>query len=520
MVNAAKKPKPVVLAIMDGWGHSEESHHNAIALAQTPTAYRLDATCPKAFLKTSGAAVGLPAGQIGNSEVGHQTIGAGRIVMQDLLRINTAIAAGVFAESPVLNDLAAKLAATGGAVHIIGLVSDGGVHSHSDHIIALAHAMATRAIPMWLHVITDGRDCPPQAAQAHLRQFQQALPPQARIATISGRYFAMDRDNRWQRTAAAWQVMTFGTSATSSDNATSPNLETAINTAYQRGESDEFITPTCLANYAGMAAGDGLLVANFRADRIRQLLSGWLFSDSPSREKLPPPPNMAAVVAMASYSADIDKLAHILFPPQSSGKTLGKVVAEAGLSQLRLAETEKYPHVTFFFNGGDEAPLPHEKRRLIPSPKVATYDQAPAMSIAGVVEALLAAIRQQQYDLIVVNFANPDMVGHTGDLPASIKAVEAVDQAVAQAISALTEVGGCMLLTADHGNCECMWDSSQNCPHTAHTTNPVPLWWVGAPDGAKLVDGGLCDLAPSLLELLGLRIPAEMTGKSLLRHQK
>ncbi|MCG8626488.1 MAG: 2,3-bisphosphoglycerate-independent phosphoglycerate mutase [Proteobacteria bacterium] len=521
------KPKPVVLAIMDGWGHRVAQDHNAIALANTPAIDTLDKTCPKAFLATSGEAVGLPKNQVGNSEVGHQTIGAGRVTPQDLLRINTAIRDGSFATSSILTKLADSLVSdkqNPKSAHIIGLVSDGGVHSHSDHIIAIAQALATRQpnLTIYVHAISDGRDSPPKAAHAHLTRLK-SLPKTAKIATLGGRYFAMDRDQRWQRTRLAWLAMSFGSDRQKYDEAAIHHYETAaaaIDAGYQRGESDEFITPSTLGDYHGMADGDAVVMANFRADRVRQLLAGWIFPDSPLARMTPPSPRISQLVAMTSYSAEIDRHAEILFPPQPHTTSLAEAVSAAQLRQLRLAETEKYPHVTFFFNGGRESPFAHEDRCLVASPKIATYDLKPTMSIEEVADALLTAITQQSHDMIIVNFANPDMVGHTGDLTATIAAVEAVDKVVGESVAALNKIGGCMLLTSDHGNCETMWDVANNSPHTAHTTNPVPIWWVGAPAGASLADGGLCDLAPSMLELLGVAIPHDMTGKSLLRHRK
>ena len=507
--SASSSKRPVVLAIMDGLGHREDSHCNAVKLAATPVLDRLDQTVPKAFLEASEAAVGLPAGQVGNSEVGHMTIGAGRILKQDLVRIHETIAKDSFKTSPILDQMAATCHSNSSAVHILGMASEGGVHSHSDHILALTQAMRDRNIAVWLHLFTDGRDTVPGGAAAHFQQFLNQCPEGARIATVTGRYYTMDRDHRWQRTSLAVDAIAYAKADYHHGDALA-----AITAGYERGESDEFFLPSVIGNYQGIGHGDGIIMANFRADRVRQLLNGLLFSDTPVRAPLPKG-TISTSVAMSSYSEQLDAVCDILFPPHPLTQTLGDVVAAAGLRQLRLAETEKYPHVTFFLNGGDETPHDGEDRCLIPSPQVATYDLQPEMSADQVLSALLDAINSASHDLIIVNFANPDMVGHTGDLNAAIKAVETVDQALDAVISALQACGGVMLLTADHGNCEQMWDEDSDGPHTAHTTNLVPVYWINAPDNGGLRDGGLSDLAPSLLELLGIPIPKEMTGKSL-----
>lgn len=503
--------RPVVLAIMDGLGHREGADYNAVKLAKTPVMDQLDHTVPKAFLHASEAAVGLPAGQVGNSEVGHMTIGAGRILKQDLVRIGDAIASDMFDTSPVLDELASELHGKQKAVHILGMASEGGVHSHSDHILALANAMCNRNIPVWLHLFTDGRDTLPGDAIDHFDHFFKACPAGARLATVTGRYYAMDRDNRWERTGLAHNAIAYGKADHQFADA-----KTAIKAAYNRGETDEFFLPAVINGYQGITSGDGIIMANFRADRVRQLLGGLLLSDSPIDNPLPES-TISKAVAMSSYSEQLDAVCNILFPAIPLTHTLGDVVAAAGMSQLRLAETEKYPHVTFFLNGGSENIHKGEERCLIASPKVATYDLQPEMSAQKVLASLLKAISTHSHDLIIVNFANPDMVGHTGVLEAAIKAVETVDHALGFVLSALETSGGVMLLTADHGNCELMWDKASRSPHTAHTTNPVPIYWIGAPDNWSLCDGGLSDLAPSLLELLGLPIPPEMTGTSLLQ---
>ena len=501
--------KPVVLAIMDGWGHSERCEHNAVRLAKTPVIDGLDASAPKTFLDASEGAVGLPSGQVGNSEVGHLTIGAGRVIEQDLVRINARVESGALAAHPLLDECARLVRPHNGAVHILGMLSQGGVHSHQAHILTLTEAMAKRGIEVWLHLFTDGRDSLPGNAAKDFAWLQARLPENARIASICGRYYAMDRDQRWHRTGASFRTIAHAQAAHHFD---AP--QTAIAAAASRGESDEFFRPAIISNYAGMKQGDGLIMANFRADRVRQLLALLL---NIHQKESAPAPALSAAVFMTPYEKTLDAKAKILFPPHRLTNTLGDVVAAAGLRQLRLAETEKYPHVTFFLNGGMETPHAGESRHLIPSPHVATYDLQPEMSAEKVLDALINAITAKQHELIIVNFANADMVGHTGDLAAAIKAVETIDTAIGATIKALNAAGGTMLLTADHGNCEMMWDESSQAPHTAHTTNPVPLYWLGAPPNARLKTGNLSDLAPSILSLLGLTIPDEMTGTSLLK---
>jgi len=499
--------KPVVLFIMDGWGHREDSRNNAVRLARTPTIDRLDKEAPKAFLLASGPAVGLPEGQVGNSEVGHMTIGAGRIIRQDLARIDAAVADGSIRTLPLLDELAGTLRENGGAAHLMGLVSPGGVHSRDAHILALAEALAIRNITVWIHAFTDGRDTLPKLAGETLPAFAESLPDGVRMATVTGRYYAMDRDRRWDRTQLAWDAITHARS----DRHAASAIE-ALEKSYNDGLSDEFLLPTVIDGYQGMTDGDSLIMGNFRADRVRQILTGWILEDPDFRPR--ERPRLIRPIGLVPYSDQLDHAMDALFGQLDIPNTLGEVVAAAGLSQLRLAETEKYPHVTFFLNGGMEEMQKKETRELVPSPKVATYDLQPEMSANHVRDILVDAIRKGQHDLIIVNFANPDMVGHTGDLDAAIRAVEVVDQAVGDTITALDEKGGVMLLTADHGNCEIMWDDDANSPHTAHSYNPVPIYLIGG--SASLRDGGLSDLAPTLLTLLGLEVPPEMTGTSLL----
>jgi 2,3-bisphosphoglycerate-independent phosphoglycerate mutase len=500
--------KPVVLCILDGWGLREDSFANAPRLAQVPNFSRIQAECPHAQLITHGPDVGLPTGQMGNSEVGHTNIGAGRVVAMDLGAIDLAVEDGSFAANAALEAFIAALKKSGGAAHLMGVVSDGGVHGHILHLLAAARAITAAGVPVRVHAITDGRDVPPSSAPGYVAQLLAGLPDGARVATLSGRYYAMDRDTRWERVALAFAAMSAGIGAAASD------ALAAVAAAATRGETDEFIRPTVLAGYAGAADGDGLFCLNFRSDRAREILSALAdpaFTAFATGRR----PAWAAALGMVEYSGDHNRFMTTAFPKRTIVNGLGEWVAVKGLRQFRLAETEKYPHVTFFLNGGREVPFPGEDRHMAPSPKVATYDLQPEMSAAEVADHLARAIRDR-YDLIVCNFANPDMVGHTGSLPAAIAACEAVDRGLGQALEALNEVGGAMIVTADHGNCETMVDPDTGQPHTAHTTNPVPVILVGGPPGARLRDGRLADLAPTLLHLMGLPVPSEMTGQSLI----
>jgi len=503
-------PRPVMLVILDGWGWREEVADNAVRQAKTPNFDRLWASCPHAFLRPSGHDVGLPDGQMGNSEVGHLNIGAGRVVMQELPRIDKAIADGTMAAMPPLTDFIAKLKASGGTAHLLGLVSGGGVHSHLRHAAALAKILAGAGIPVAVHALTDGRDTPPLSAPGFVAELQAALPEGARIATVIGRYFAMDRDNRWERVSKAWAAIALGRG-----EATAPDAQAAIRAAHARDVTDEFIPATVIGGYRGMQDGDGLLCFNFRADRVREILAALLdpaFAGF-AREKVV---KVSAALGMTQYSTELNHLMGTLFSPQSMADILGAVVSKAGRKQLRMAETEKYPHVTYFLNGGEETPFPGESRIMVPSPKVATYDLQPEMSAPELTAKAVAAIRSGEQDLIVLNFANADMVGHSGILAAAIKACEAVDQGLGAIADALREVGGALLFTADHGNAELMKDPVTGGPHTAHTTNPVPVVLMGGPEGGRLHDGRLADLAPTVLQLMGLKQPAAMTGVSLL----
>ncbi|MEM0921636.1 MAG: 2,3-bisphosphoglycerate-independent phosphoglycerate mutase [Pseudomonadota bacterium] len=501
--------RPVVLTILDGWGMSARREGNAPLLAKTPTLDRLMASCPLAKLAASGVDVGLPEGQIGNSEVGHTNIGAGRVVWQTLPRIDKAIEDGSFFAIPALVDFMVRLKASGGRAHLMGLISPGGVHSHQRHVSALAMLLSKAGIEVEIHAFLDGRDVAPGSGPAAMAQLLEDVAPLSgvRVATVCGRFFAMDRDHRWERVERAFRLLADG------EGARFPGALAAIDAAYENQIGDEFLEPAVVADYPGMMDGDGLISANFRSDRMRELLRALLDPEFTAFDSAAAP-HFSATLGMISYSEKIDAWMPAMFPPEEIVNTLGEWLAAHGKRQFRVAETEKYPHVTFFLNGGIETPDPGEERHMAPSPKVRTYDLAPEMSAAEVAEALAGAIRGG-YDLIVANFANPDMVGHSGVLEAAVAACEAVDRGLGEALAALDDVGGAMLITADHGNCEVMIDPVSGSPHTAHTTNPVPVLLVGAP-GYGLADGRLADLAPTLLELMGLDQPGEMTGRSLL----
>jgi len=502
--------RPVMLVILDGWGWREETADNAVRQANTPCFDALWAQGPHAFLKTSGRDVGLPDGQMGNSEVGHLNIGAGRVVMQDLVRIDAAVEDGTLATLPGFTALVEKVKAASGKLHLCGLLSPGGVHSHQDHAIALARAATAAGLEVLVHAWTDGRDTAPNAAPDFLARFEAALPAGAKIATVCGRYYAMDRDKRWDRVKLAYDVMA------TAKGARFATAKEAVAAAHAAGQTDEFIPPAAIGDYRWMNHGDGLLCFNFRADRVREILSALL---DPAFDGFAPEPTIrfSAAAGLTEYSAALNPFLLTLFPPQSMADILGEVVAKSGLTQLRMAETEKYPHVTYFLNGGEETPYPGEDRIMVPSPKVATYDLQPEMSAPELTEKAVQAIRSGTYDLIVLNFANPDMVGHTGSLPAAIKACETVDAGLGRIAEAIAAMGGRLVVTADHGNAELMRDPATGGPHTAHTTNIVPVLLHGAPQGATLSDGRLADLAPTLLALLGVKQPSAMTGRSLLQ---
>jgi 2,3-bisphosphoglycerate-independent phosphoglycerate mutase len=468
---------------------------------------------PHARLQASEHYVGLPDHQMGNSEVGHTNIGAGRLVMQDLPRIDTAIASGEMAHMAALHDFAARLKESGGCAHVLGLLSPGGVHSHQRQIAALGRIVAEAGVPVAIHAFLDGRDTPPKAALAYLKDFEDDLAglENLRVFTICGRYFAMDRDRRWDRVEKAYGVIVDGRGEAAADAAS------AVAAAYRRGETDEFVAPTAIAGYRGMRDGDGLLIANFRADRVREIATALLdpgFSDFDRPRRI----GFAAALGLVEYSTELNRFLATLFPPEDLADTLGEVVSKAGLRQLRIAETEKYAHVTFFLNGGRETTFPGEERILVPSPRVATYDQQPEMSAVEVTDKVVEAIAAGHFDVIVLNYANADMVGHTGRLDAAVRAVETVDTCLGRLTAAVQQAGGTLVVTADHGNAETMRDPETGEPHTAHTLNPVPFLVVNPPAAvAHLEDGRLADVAPTLLDILGLGQPAAMTGHSLIR---
>ncbi|MDG3041564.1 2,3-bisphosphoglycerate-independent phosphoglycerate mutase [Roseicyclus marinus] len=501
-------PKPVVLCILDGWGIGPIEAGNAPLLASTPTFDRLMATCPHATLITHGRAAGLPEGQMGNSEVGHTNIGAGRVVAMDLGMIDLAIEDGGFFTRPALADFIATLKASGGRAHLAGLASPGGVHSHQAHIVAAARALTDAGLEVLVHAITDGRDVAPSSAPGQIAALEADLPKGAGIVTVTGRYFAMDRDNRWDRVERAYRAMAEGKGVAAAA------AGEAIAAAHKAGKTDEFIEPAVIGDYAGMAEGDGLFFVNFRADRAREILAAIGDPDFDGFNR-GPRPDLAARLGMVDYSKAHDAYMTTVFPKQEIVNTLAEWVGQKGLRQFHIAETEKYPHVTFFLNGGKEPPVPGEDRYMAASPKVATYDLQPEMSAGEVTDHLVEAIGGD-YDLIVVNYANPDMVGHTGDLEAAMRACEAVDTGLGRALEALAAAGGAMIVTADHGNCETMIDPETGGPHTAHTLNPVPVILVGGPEGARLRDGILADLAPTVLQLMGLPQPEDMTGRTLI----
>ncbi len=501
-------PKPVVLCILDGWGLSDTRTGNAPHLANTPNFDRIMGSFPNATLITHGPDAGLPKGQMGNSEVGHTNIGAGRVVAMDLGQIDLAIEDGSFFKHDVLLGFATKLKASGGTAHLMGVISDGGVHGHLDHTVAAAQVFEDQGVPVALHAITDGRDVAPSSAAEYLAELRSKLPETTTIATVIGRYFAMDRDTRWDRVEKAWRAMVLA------EGSTAATAEKAISAAYDAGTTDEFIPPTVIGDYTGMTEKDGILCLNFRADRAREILSAICDPEFDAFD-ISSRPDLTGKLGMVDYSTRHAEFMDAIFPKKQVVNTLGAWVAQKGLRQFRLAETEKYPHVTFFLNGGKETPEPGEDRFMPKSPNVATYDLQPEMSAAEVSDKLVDAI-DAQYDLIVVNFANPDMVGHTGDLSAAMAACEAVDQGLGRALTALEAAGGAIIVTADHGNCETMIDPETRGAHTAHTLNPVPVIVVGGPKNATLRSGKLADLAPTVLDLMGIDLPDEMTGTSLI----
>ncbi|MFC3609392.1 2,3-bisphosphoglycerate-independent phosphoglycerate mutase [Stutzerimonas tarimensis] len=503
-------PKPLVLIILDGFGHSETPDYNAIMAAQTPVYDRLRAEYPCGLISGSGMDVGLPDGQMGNSEVGHMNLGAGRVVYQDFTRVTKSIADGDFFENPALCNAVDKAAAAGKAVHILGLLSDGGVHSHQNHLVAMAE-LATRrgAEKIYLHAFLDGRDTPPKSAQSSIELMQATFGRlgKGKVASLIGRYFAMDRDNRWDRVEQAYKLIVDGSAEYRSEYAVD-----GLIAAYERGESDEFVKATTIGEPVRVEDGDAVVFMNFRADRARELTRAFVEEDFDGFTRTRRP-RLADFVMLTQYAANIP--APSAFAPESLDNVLGEYLAKHGKTQLRIAETEKYAHVTFFFSGGREEPFEGEERILIPSPKVATYDMQPEMSAPEVTDRIVEAIEQQRYDVIVVNYANGDMVGHTGDFNAAVQAVQCLDACLGRIISALDEVGGEALITADHGNVEQMEDEVTGQAHTAHTTEPVPFLYFGRRELSIRQGGVLADVAPTMLKLLGMEKPQEMTGRSI-----
>jgi len=513
MNNMPTKHKPMLLIILDGWGYSEATEFNAINHANTPTWDRLWEQYPHTLIRGSGAEVGLPTGQMGNSEVGHLNLGAGRVVYQEFTRVSRAIRTGSFFTNQTLTDGVDLAINSGKAVHILGLLSDGGVHSHEEHIQAMAKLAVERgADKVYLHAFLDGRDTPPKSAESSIKAMNETFQSlgHGSIASIVGRYYAMDRDHRWPRVKAAYDLMTSGKA-----DYRAPDALSALQMAYDRGETDEFIKPTAIVPSGGrpvaISEGDVVIFMNYRSDRARQITRPFIEPDF-SDFKLETRPELGAFISLTEYSADFD--IPVAFPPERLQNVFGEYIAGLGLHQLRIAETEKYAHVTFFFNGGVEQPFAFEDRILVPSPDVATYDMKPEMSAPELTDKLVEAIKSEKYDTIICNYANPDMVGHTGNFEATVKAIEALDACLARVVDATLQQGGELLITADHGNAEQMRNPETGQPHTAHTSNPVPLIYIGRP--ATLQEtGALSDVTPTMLHLMDLEIPNEMGGHSL-----
>ena len=512
----AAHPRPTaatVLVVLDGWGVGEANAHNAIHMARTPNWDALWQGPAKTLLDASGTSVGLPVGQMGNSEVGHMNLGAGRVVHQDLTRIDHAIECGDFDANPVLNDTIGACRGQA-ALHVLGLLSPGGVHSHEQHIAALLALAARRGATVRLHAFLDGRDTPPRSALRSLRMIDARFP--GVIATIAGRYYAMDRDLRWQRTERAYKLIQGGEASFHFDTP-----QAALEAAYGRGESDEFVQPTAIhpadESPARLADGDAAVFMNFRADRARQLARAIVADEFPGFDR-GSRPRLAAFATLTPYADEID--APVAFGAEPEKHTLGECLTARGLTQLRIAETEKYAHVTYFFSGGRERPFPGEERILVSSPRVATYDLTPAMSAQEVTDHLVDAVASRRHDVIVCNYANADMVGHTGKLNAAVQAVESVDECLGRLLDAVAESGAQCLVTADHGNVERMVDGDCSTPHTAHTAGPVPLVYAG-PRQVRFRHGGtLADVAPTLLALMDIKAPPAMTGRSLLANAR
>lgn len=504
--------KPVVLCVLDGWGYNPKKEHNAIEMGNTPVWHELVQKWPTTMLKTSGRDVGLPDGQMGNSEVGHMNLGAGRIVYQELLRIDNALEQHDLEKNPVLLDLIQKLKETEGVCHVIGMLGPGGVHAKQTHMIALAQILNDNDIEVALHGFTDGRDTPITSGKDYVAELEQAIQsmPHVKIATLGGRYYGMDRDNRWERLTKSYEAIV------NAKGERFPTASDAMKASYEKQVFDEFVEPCVIGDYQGMEDGDAFVMTNFRMDRARaitRMLAQPDFDLAPRSRVI----HFIDAVAMTEYSKDHTQWMHVLFPPEQPKNTFGEVVSNLGLKQLRIAETEKYAHVTFYFNGGQETLFDGEDRILVPSQKVATYDLKPEMSAIEVTDKLVDAVNSDKFDVIIVNYANGDMVGHTGIMDAAIKAVETVDVCVGRLVKAVTDKGGALFITADHGNAEDM-AYEDGSPKTAHTCTPVKAVLVNG-DGVKaLKEGRLADVAPTLLDLMGIKKPEEMTGESLIER--
>ena len=511
-MSPTSRTAPVVLLVLDGWGFRAEREGNAIAMANVPTWDRLWSRAPRTLLAASGEAVGLPVGQMGNSEVGHLNLGAGRVVMQDLVRISSAIADGSFHRIPAFVEACREVKRNGGTLHLVGLIGSGGVHAIDTHLLALLDLAEREQVPrVAIHAMLDGRDTMPRSGLGYLEELLAKNAGRAHLASVGGRYFGMDRDNRWERIESWYHSVVDGTAPTSTD------ALALVATAYGREVTDEFLPPTTIVGSDGAPVapihdGDAVICFNYRSDRMRQIVRALTDPDfkgfaAPARPRV-------HVVTMTLYDQTFGL--PVAFPPQSMAKIVGEVVSSAGFTMLRTAETEKYAHVTYFFNGGIETPFPGEERRLVPSQKVATYDLAPEMSARGITDVLCDAITAREHQFVLCNYANADMVGHTGSIPAILKAVETVDECLARVVQAAEAAGARLLVTADHGNCEMMIDPATGGPHTAHTTNPVPFLIVDGDGKHSLRDGGaLCDVGPTILGMLGLEQPSEMTGRDL-----
>jgi 2,3-bisphosphoglycerate-independent phosphoglycerate mutase len=515
---AVSRPAPVVLLVLDGWGYRAEREGNAIAMANVPTWDRLWSRAPRTLLDASGEAVGLPCGQIGNSEVGHLNLGAGRVVMQDLVRISAAIADGSFFANDVFVHACRAVKKNGGTLHLVGLIGTGGVHAIDSHLYALLDLAEREGVSrVAVQVMLDGRDTMPRSGLSYLQELTERTRGRALIGSVGGRYFGMDRDHRWERTAKWYRAAVLGEAPRAADP-----LQ-VVRDAYERGETDEFLTPTAIVGGDGqpvapMRDGDAVICFNYRSDRMRQIVRALAQPDFRDIEGVDAGERPRVTVAtMTQYDRTFAAWGvQVAFAPQSMANIVGEVISAAGLTNLRTAETEKYAHVTYFFNGGVETPFPGEDRRLVPSQKVATYDLAPEMSAPAITDVLCAAIEAREHDFVLCNYANGDMVGHTGSIPATIAAVETVDTCLARVLASAEAAGTRLLITADHGNCEMMIDPATGGPHTAHTTNPVPFLVVDHREALGLRDGGaLCDVGPTILRMLGLDQPPEMTGRDL-----